>query len=94
MTNITFPFDQSGTQGDEPHRACTDVLIHVNDALDSASAKRLMQQLNSVKGVSGTRFRPEKNHLVMVCYDPQAVRATNLLHTVLNHGHQAQLVGL
>lgn len=94
MSNITFPFDSSDARKNAPKRNCTDVLMHIDDALDSASSERLIQRLNSVKGVNEIRFRPEKNHLVMVCYDPQDVRATNLLHTVQNLGHQAQLVGL
>ena len=70
------------------------VLIHTNDALDESAAQEIIHTLNQTKGVSGTRFNPDKEHLIMVSYDPHAAEAMQLLAAVHALGHEAQLIGL
>jgi len=74
--------------------AYTDVLIHTNNALNEPAAQRVIQTLNQMSGVIKTNFTAEKDHLVMVSYDPNTIEATRLLGVILALGHKAQLVGL
>ncbi len=70
------------------------VLIHTKDALDETTVQDVIHMLNRLKGVSEIRFNPEKEHLIMVSYDPHLVESSQLLTKVKALGHEAQLVGL
>ncbi|HEB57380.1 MAG TPA: hypothetical protein ENI98_13980 [Gammaproteobacteria bacterium] len=71
-----------------------EVLIHTRVALDDAAAEQVIQKLNHVQGVSDTRYSPAKSHLLIVSYDPRAVKPVQLLTVMRELGYQAQLVGL
>ncbi|VAX14332.1 hypothetical protein MNBD_GAMMA24-64 [hydrothermal vent metagenome] len=84
----------SSTEMDEPAVKQVEVLIHTRDALNESGAEQVMQKLNHVTGVSDTRYSPAKNHLLIVSYNPRAVKPVQLLNAMRELGHQAQLVGL
>jgi hypothetical protein len=70
------------------------ILIHTNDVLDESAIQHVFDKLNELNGVTEIRFIPNKNHLLMVSYTPNVVKASQLLTTVKKLGHKAQLVGL
>jgi len=70
------------------------VLIHTKSALDESAVQEIIQTLSRLDGVSGIRFNPDKEHLIMVSYDPCAAVSSQLLAAVQALGHEAQLVGL
>jgi hypothetical protein len=72
----------------------TDVVIHVNEALDEAGVRGLEQELCANNGVVSATHRPGHNHLVMVIYDREAIGAPGLLTPLKARGYHAQLIGL
>jgi len=70
------------------------VLIHTKSTLDESAVEEIIQTLSRLDGVSEIRFNPDKEHLIMVSYDPCAAVSSQLLAAVQALGHEAQLVGL
>ncbi len=70
------------------------VLIHTKSALDESAVEEIIQTLSRLDGVSEIRFNPDKEHLIMVSYDPRTAVSSQLLAEVQALGHEAQLVGL
>jgi hypothetical protein len=69
------------------------VLIHVDETLESGQFTALQGVLGGVDGVS--EVQPStKRHLVQVAYDPLATQARAILEQVRRQGLHAQVVGL
>ena len=72
----------------------TDVTIHIDETLDSATMEKLRDVLMGANGVLTADYQRENTHLVVVEYDPHRIDSKNLLKTVRDHGLHAELVGL
>ncbi len=72
----------------------SDVLIHVNEKTNESEKDELIKQLRNLDGVIAPRFNEEKEHLLIVSYNPDAVDSATLLNKVKEKGFKAQLVGL
>ena len=70
------------------------VLIHTKSALDESTVQEIIQKLSRLDGVSEIRFNPDKEHLIIVSYDPHQAMSSQLLAEVQALGYEAQLVGL
>lgn len=69
------------------------VLIHVDEALETSQFDALQGALGGVEGVS--EVQPStKSHLVRVAYDPLAIQARAILDQVRQQGLHAQVIGL
>lgn len=69
------------------------VLIHVDETLESGQFSALQGALGGVDGVS--EVQPSaKSHLLQVAYDPLATRARAILDQVRSQGLHAQVIGL
>jgi len=77
-----------------PDTTPAQVLIHTKSALDESAVQEIIQTLSRLDGVSEIRFNPDKEHLIMVSYDPRTAGSSQLLAEVQALGHEAQLVGL
>jgi len=71
-----------------------DVLIHVNDQMDTKKRQSLFNQLGNTNGVTNQRFSENKEHLLFVEYDSNVTNSLNLVNKVKAQGIESQLVGL
>jgi hypothetical protein len=72
----------------------TDVLIHIDDALESDRRQGLETRLREIDGVVSVKNPDDRPHLTLVQYVPDKVSAQNLLKIVTGEGVRAELVGL
>lgn len=72
----------------------SDVLIHINDEINVDEQDNFVAQLENLDGVNAPRFNKEKNHLILVSYDPNIISSLTLLNKIKEQGFEAQLVGL
>jgi hypothetical protein len=71
-----------------------EVLLHVDETLDDDSLGQLEEGMRHEAGVISVGHNPEKPHMIMVVYDSEATRASNLLHGFQERGLHAQIVGM
>lgn len=71
----------------------SDVLIHIDPLLGDDQRKVMEESLRGLEGVVAPRFNPGQPHLLVVAFDPDKVRAMELLARVREQGCRAQLVG-
>lgn len=71
-----------------------DTLIYVKDSLGPQARADLERRLRGVPGVIAPRFNPEKEHLLLVAYDPAQTTSDFLLDQVRAQGHDGRLVAL
>ncbi|WP_353571138.1 hypothetical protein [Candidatus Albibeggiatoa sp. nov. BB20] len=72
----------------------SDILIHVNESLDSEQRQTVEQAVREIEGVIAPRFSPNKHHLLLVAFNPAVTTTKTLLTSVTSLGYQAQLVGV
>ena len=70
-----------------------DVVIHVNETLDSQTRHDIEDQLRGIDGVIAPRFNDRRPHLMIVAYNPDHIRAGDLLGEVSRRGYHAQHCG-
>lgn len=75
-------------------RYCTDVVIHIDEALGDDAIHELERDLSCVPGVYCACVNDRARHLMLVDYDPEGIQAGELLNVVRQHGVSAELVGL
>jgi hypothetical protein len=71
-----------------------DTLIHIDETLDAKARDAIETELREVPGVISSHFNPEKEHMLLVAFDPADIRSYDLLRRVRNHGYHAELIGL
>ncbi len=71
-----------------------DVMIHVDESLDSAKFSQIEADLRSLEGVVAVARHDETPHLMILEYDPDKVGSHDLLERVTADGVHAELVGL
>ena len=76
------------------HNYCTDVVIHIDEDLADEAIYELERDLGEMQGVYSACVNDRARHLMLVDYDPEDVRAGQLLDQVRRHGVGAELVGL
>lgn len=72
----------------------TDLLIHVNETLDTTERTIMEDELRNLHGVIAPRFNNTKPHLLSVSYNPQEIDSLRLLNKVQTSGFHAQIVGM
>ena len=72
----------------------TDVLIHVSDKINDDEKGNLVKELRNLNGVIAPRFNEDKEHLLLVSYNFEAINSLTLLNEIKGKGYKAQLVGL
>lgn len=71
-----------------------DVTIHLHETLDAGRRGQIVEMIRAVKGVMAVANHDHTSHLVIVEYDPAAVKAHDLLLLVTNSGVHAEMFGL
>jgi hypothetical protein len=70
-----------------------DVVIHVNETLDTQARRDLEDKMREIDGVIAPKFNDRRPHLMIVAYDPEHTRTMTLLDTVRGQGYHAQHCG-
>ena len=76
------------------YQNCSDVLIHIDEDLDDSYIHDLEKELSHMDGVYSACVHERARHLMLVDFDPEDIKAAQLLQTVSAHGLHAELVGL
>jgi len=71
-----------------------DVIVHLNESVDEATLDELEQGIRKDQGVISVGHQANRNHLIMVVYDSEVARASNILHNFQERGLHAQLIGM
>ena len=71
-----------------------DVLIHIDEDINNDDIHRLEKEISCTNGVQSACTHINTRHLMLVEYEPEKVRALDLLHMVTGRGLHAELVGL
>jgi hypothetical protein len=71
-----------------------EVVVHINESVDEATLDELEQGIRKDQGVISVGHQANRNHLIMVVYDSEVARASNILHNFQERGLHAQLVGM
>lgn len=71
-----------------------EVVVHITESVDEATLDMLEQGIREDPGVISVGHRPKQNHLMVVVYDSEIARASNILHTFRERGLHAQLIGM
>lgn len=72
----------------------TDVLIHLDQNINKTEKENIIEQLRAIEGVIAPRFNKEREHLLLVSYNSEAINSLALLNKIKDNGYKAQLVGL
>lgn len=71
----------------------SDVMIHINETLNSEARTSLEEDMRRIEGVVSPRFSPNKEHLMMIAFNPEKTSSLDLLSKARAAGYTAQLVG-
>ena len=71
----------------------SDVMLHIDEELNSKEQSVLESQVRNQKGVVGLGYHDTQPHLMIVEYNQDLTTPKELLHTVKNFGLHAELVG-
>ena len=71
----------------------SDITIHIDETLDSATLQALQYNLSRLEGVDHIDAQENKPHLMVVCYDHQRMNSDAILSSFTNQGLHAELIG-
>jgi hypothetical protein len=71
-----------------------DIVIHIDESLDDDSIHQLEQSMGSEPGVLSACMHERTRHLMVVDFDPERVRPSNIVHSVRGRGFHAEMLGL
>ncbi len=79
----------------EPNKIITkvDIVVHVDELLDEQNRRRVEHALLNTAGVGRANFNDERQHLLVVGYDPAQTDSSQILKLVKQHRLSAQLIG-
>lgn len=79
--------------GMHPQGRLSEVVIHVNDALDEEQREAFEQALRGMRGILDLSFCRNRHHLMIVQYQPDMVSSGTLIEQVRLLAGPAQLIG-
>ena len=71
-----------------------DVIVHIDETLPFDQLETLENHIHKMGGVVSACNRDDQRHLITVVYNPEQVKAHDILVEVKNEGIHAELVGL
>jgi len=72
----------------------SDILVHIGESLDDSNIHKLEKQISFEPGVYSACVNEKARHLMLVDYDPETVRASQILSHIKQRGLHAELIGL
>lgn len=70
-----------------------DIVVHVDELLDEQNRLRIEHGLTKATGVERARFNNERQHLLIIGYDPAQTSSSKILKLVKQQQLNAQLIG-
>ncbi len=71
-----------------------DVTIHIDETLDEAGREKIVEHIRQQRGVISVALHKEKQHLMLIEYNPDQNSSASILEAVKKTGVHAELVGL
>ncbi len=72
----------------------SDIVIHIRETLDDRRLHRLERELGNELGVLSACCHEKTPHLMVVDFDADAVRPSDIVHSVRSRGLHAEMIGL
>jgi hypothetical protein len=70
-----------------------DIVIHIDENLDDRRIHALERALGDEAGIYSACAHEKARHLMLVDYDPQALRPSDIVHSVRERGLHAEMIG-
>jgi hypothetical protein len=71
-----------------------DITMHIDENTSHEDRERLRDELLGLDGVMAAAYQDEKPHLMVMAYDPGAVKSSTFVKIAQEQGLHAELVGL
>jgi cell division protein FtsX len=71
-----------------------EVVIHVDESLSEDHRANLISNLQGRDGVKKARFTPGRDHLMVIDYDSNKLRSSDVLSYVKEENLGAELIGI
>lgn len=71
-----------------------DVTVHIDKDTDAATREKIETALRAIDGVVSVHMPQEEAHLIVVEYNPDKIKSSDLLDTVQEIAGHAELIGL
>jgi hypothetical protein len=71
-----------------------DITMHIDENTSHEDRERLRDELLDLDGVMAAAYQDEKPHLMVMAYDPDAVKSSTFVKIAQEQGLHAELVGL
>lgn len=71
----------------------TDVTVHIDESLNDRELMNLEQTIRGDHGVISVGHNENDRHMVVVLYDPEAIRGKDILNRITRQGFHGELIG-
>jgi hypothetical protein len=71
----------------------SDIVIHIDENLDDPHIHALERTLGDEQGVYSACVHEKARHLMLVDYDPEALRPSAIVRAVRGQGLHAEMIG-
>jgi hypothetical protein len=72
----------------------SDIIIHIDEPLDDDRIWDLERELGTERGILSACVHDRRRHLMLVDFDPEATRPSDILQSVRSRGLHAEMIGL
>ncbi|MGD2113126.1 MAG: hypothetical protein PVI50_07055 [Gammaproteobacteria bacterium] len=70
-----------------------DIVVHVAEQLDEQNRQRVEHTVRKAAGIKRAGFCEERQHLLVVGYDPGQISSAQILRLVRRHQLSARIIG-
>jgi hypothetical protein len=70
-----------------------DIVIHIDEELDDRHILDLEKTLGEEHGIYSACVHENRRHLMLVDFDPENIRPSDIVHSVRRNGLHAEMVG-
>ena len=74
-------------------KAELDIVVHIDELLDEQNKQRIEQAMLKATGVERAHFNNERQHLLIVGYNPAQTNSSKIFKLVKQQQINAQLIG-
>ena len=71
-----------------------DIVIHIDEDLDDQGIYQLEQDLADQAGIYSACVGARTRHLMIVDFDPEDLRPSEIVHNIRDRGFHASMIGL
>lgn len=70
-----------------------DIVIHIDEELDDGRILALERKLGNEPGIYSACVRENRRHLMLVDFDPEDIRPSDIVRSVRGQGLHAEMIG-